>query len=74
MIGSQERYVTMNDLAPNIPSLQAFAPTSNRGSILVIDDSPAITDMICCVLELAGYQAMACAGFCVVESIIHEIA
>ncbi len=52
----------MSDLTPNISSLQAPAPTFNRESILVIEDNPAITDMICWALELAGYQAMACAG------------
>ncbi len=50
----------MSDLASDIASLQAPAPISNRGPILVIEDSPTITDMICCSLELAGYQAMAC--------------
>jgi DNA-binding response OmpR family regulator len=52
----------MSELAPNNSSLQAAAPTSNRGPILVIEDNPAIADMICLALELAGYQAMACAG------------
>lgn len=50
----------MSDLAANISWLQARVPT--RGSILVIEDNPAITDMICCILEFAGYQVMACAG------------
>lgn len=52
----------MSDLASDIASLQAPALTSKRGPVLVIEDSPAITDMICCSLELAGYQAMACVG------------
>src|SRR5258705_12903544 len=52
----------MSDLAPSISSLQARAPTPNRGPILVIEDNPAITDMICCILEFAGYQAIAWAG------------
>lgn len=49
----------MSDLAPNISWPQAHAPT--RGPILVIEDNPAITDMICCTLEFAGYQTVACA-------------
>ena len=52
----------MSELAPNDSSLQAPAPTSNRGSILVIEDNPAIADMICRALELAGFQAVACVG------------
>jgi len=52
----------MSDLALDSSSLQAPAPTSSSGLVLVIEASPAITDMICCSLELAGYQAMACVG------------
>src|SRR5438270_11386685 len=49
----------MSDLATTISWLQTRAPT--RGPILVIEDNPAITDVICCTLEFAGYQAVACA-------------
>lgn len=52
----------MSKLASNISLLQAHVPIHNRGPILVVEDNAAVTDMICCILECAGYQAIACAG------------
>lgn len=30
--------------------------------ILVVEDSAAVAEMLCCALELAGYRAVACVG------------
>ena len=51
----------MSDLSSMTSPLQARASTPNRGPILIIEDNPAIADIICRALEIAGYQAMACA-------------
>ena len=51
----------MSYLAPHFSPLQVCVPSSNRGPILIIEDNPAIADIICRTLEIAGYHTMACA-------------
>ena len=53
--------MNMSDLAPHFSPIQVCVPTSNRGPILIIEDNPAIADIICRTLEFAGYHTMACA-------------
>jgi DNA-binding response OmpR family regulator len=52
----------MGNLAFNTSAIQACAPISNKEFILVIEENPAITDMIRYTLELAGYPVRACSG------------